>query len=95
MPLEGRAVARERHPAGTRVNPEAGAVDGVVSLVLDGADGKQAATAVLTHLRTALPASELTASLWRGERCVGSHRLGPADVSRLVRALVDGLVGAD
>jgi hypothetical protein len=32
-------------------------------------------------------------SLWRGERCVGSHRLGPADVGRLVQALVDGLVG--
>jgi hypothetical protein len=33
-------------------------------------------------------------SLWRGERCVGSHRLDPADVGRLVQALVDGLVGA-
>lgn len=31
-------------------------------------------------------------SLWRGERCVGTHRLGPADIGRLVQALVDGLV---
>ncbi|MFL6136615.1 MAG: hypothetical protein ACJ74O_02310 [Frankiaceae bacterium] len=34
-------------------------------------------------------------SLWRGERCIGSHRLHPADVGRLVQALVDGLVGTE
>ena len=29
-------------------------------------------------------------SMWRGDRCIGTHRLGAGDVGRLVRTLVDG-----
>jgi len=33
-------------------------------------------------------------SLWRGDRCVGTHRVEGAEIGRLVHALVDGLADA-
>ena len=78
MVSEASARARDQRPRGTQVNDEAGAVDGVVSLRLDGADSREAATAVLTRLRRALPASELTAALWRGPSYVAARGGTPA-----------------
>jgi hypothetical protein len=49
--------------------------------------GEGRAVRVSTHVEEGL----LNVSLWRGETCVGSARLLPAEASRLVRGLTDGL----
>lgn len=47
-------------------------------------------------VRVAAHAAEgmVTMSLWRGDRCIGSHRMGAADVPRLITLLAEALVAA-
>lgn len=68
MVSEATRRLREHPPQGTVVNPDAGEIDGVVSLqLIDATVDRAAAADVLTALRRALPAAELTAALWCGD----------------------------
>ncbi|MGY2075586.1 hypothetical protein [Blastococcus sp. SYSU DS0828] len=51
------------------------------------ARGEGRAVRVSTHTENGL----VNLSLWRGETCVGTARLGPEDVNQLVTGLVEGL----
>jgi hypothetical protein len=69
-------------PAGTRPGPLPAPLHGEV--FLDPRDDGRA-------LRVSWHGDSHTAvlSLWRGEVCIGTHRLGPADVGQLVQLLLE------